>query len=133
MSLLNIELDGLPPSVNKLYRKSMNGHIYVPKQVKEYKERVKKEISKHDVKVSDKKIRLVMIFELKGKRDRDIDNMLKILLDGMNKLIYEDDKQVTEIHCKKVHGKVNKTSIRVDEIDENDNTDCDENDMIIRF
>lgn len=31
----------------------------------------------------------------------DIDNVLKVVLDALNKVAYEDDKQVTEVICRK--------------------------------
>lgn len=33
----------------------------------------------------------------------DIDNILKVVLDGLNGIAYEDDKQVTMTQCKKVY------------------------------
>lgn len=33
----------------------------------------------------------------------DIDNILKVVLDGLNGIAYEDDKQVVLTQCKKVY------------------------------
>lgn len=33
-------------------------------------------------------------------RRRDIDNMVKVVLDGLNKVAYHDDSQVTDLHVK---------------------------------
>jgi Holliday junction resolvase RusA-like endonuclease len=134
MNVLNIELDYLPPSVNNLYRKSINGHIYVPKSIKDYKAKLKSDIIKHkDINLSDEKIRLILIFHLKGKRSRDTDNLLKVMLDAMNKVIYTDDKQVMEIHCKKVCNAVaNKTVIKAYELTDEYDAD-DEDELSISF
>lgn len=35
----------------------------------------------------------------------DIDNILKVVLDGLNGIAYEDDKQVTIVQCKKSYMK----------------------------
>lgn len=35
----------------------------------------------------------------------DIDNILKVVLDGLNGIAYEDDKQVTIVRCKKSYMK----------------------------
>ena len=35
----------------------------------------------------------------------DIDNILKVVLDGLNGIAYEDDKQVTIVQCKKFYSK----------------------------
>lgn len=37
----------------------------------------------------------------------DIDNILKIVLDGLNGIAYEDDKQVVLTQCKKVYADIN--------------------------
>ena len=37
----------------------------------------------------------------------DIDNILKVVLDGLNGIAYEDDKQVTMTQCKKVYAATN--------------------------
>ena len=31
----------------------------------------------------------------------DLDNILKPILDAMNKLVYDDDGQITDLHCHK--------------------------------
>lgn len=35
----------------------------------------------------------------------DIDNILKVVLDGLNGIAYDDDKQVTVVQCKKSYSK----------------------------
>lgn len=37
----------------------------------------------------------------------DIDNILKVVLDGLNGIAYEDDKQVVLTQCKKVYADIN--------------------------
>ena len=37
----------------------------------------------------------------------DIDNILKVVLDGLNGIAYEDDKQVVMTQCKKVYADTN--------------------------
>lgn len=36
----------------------------------------------------------------------DIDNIVKIILDGLNKVLYQDDKQVIELSAKKQYGEI---------------------------
>lgn len=45
-----------------------------------------------------------MIFHLKSKRKRDIDNLVKLVLDGLNGHAWADDSQVSEIYARLVHG-----------------------------
>jgi Holliday junction resolvase RusA-like endonuclease len=50
-------------------------------------------------------------------RNCDIDGPIKVLLDSMNKIVYDDDRQVTEIVCKKVVCKENRTIVGVYEFE----------------
>ena len=36
----------------------------------------------------------VLTFYLPDERTRDVDNLIKSVLDGMNKVVYDDDRQV---------------------------------------
>lgn len=53
------------------------------------------------------KVNVVAVFKIpKKKKDKqfpltDIDNIVKTVLDALNKLAYQDDRQVTEIEAKK--------------------------------
>ena len=47
----------------------------------------------------------------------DIDNLAKQLLDAMTRLqFWEDDKQIAELHCKKIYGEVGQWIVRIEEI-----------------
>lgn len=48
----------------------------------------------------------------------DIDNILKCVLDALNDVAYQDDKQVTEIVARKLYGHVSRVVVRIDEIGE---------------
>jgi len=41
-------------------------------------------------------------FTLGDHRRVDLDNLSKAVLDGLNKIVYEDDRQIVELHLKKV-------------------------------
>ena len=43
----------------------------------------------------------------------DLDNLLKYYLDVMNDLVYEDDRQISEIHCRKVYSRIAFTEILI--------------------
>ena len=47
------------------------------------------------------KLKLTVSFYLKGKRNIDLDNLLKALLDGMEGILFENDKMIYEIHAEK--------------------------------
>ena len=45
----------------------------------------------------------------------DLDNIVKAYLDGMNGVVYLDDKQVVSLHCTKTYGAVGVVNILVKE------------------
>lgn len=47
---------------------------------------------------------VVAVFFSEGNRRRDVDNMMKLVLDGLNKVAWQDDAQVTEISARVVRG-----------------------------
>lgn len=46
----------------------------------------------------------------------DLDNIIKIILDGLNGVAYEDDCQVDEIRASKFYGEEERIEIKVEEI-----------------
>lgn len=47
---------------------------------------------------------LLCVFFTKGYQRRDVDNMIKLVSDGLNKIVYEDDSQITEVSGRVVRG-----------------------------
>lgn len=45
----------------------------------------------------------------------DIDNIIKIILDAMNKMAFNDDNQITKIEVQKVYGEEEKVYVRIEE------------------
>lgn len=45
----------------------------------------------------------------------DLDKLVRALLDGMSEVVFEDDSQVTELHCFKTYG-APRVEIRVEEV-----------------
>lgn len=48
--------------------------------------------------------RVDVIFVSKSNTRRDIDNMIKLVMDALNGVVYEDDSQVVEIHAVMARG-----------------------------
>jgi crossover junction endodeoxyribonuclease RusA len=46
---------------------------------------------------------VAMEFHLKRRQRRDVDNMVKLVLDALTGMAWKDDSQVTEIHAKIIH------------------------------
>jgi Holliday junction resolvase RusA-like endonuclease len=49
----------------------------------------------------------------KHTKKPDLDNLIKICLDGMNGIVFKDDSQITSIHSTKVYGEVAKVEVMV--------------------
>lgn len=45
----------------------------------------------------------------------DIDNIVKIILDAMNKFAFKDDTQITKLNIEKIYGSEEKVSISIEE------------------
>jgi len=46
----------------------------------------------------------------------DIDNIAKAFLDGMNGIVYKDDRQVVELHAKKTYAEIAAVEVLIKEI-----------------
>lgn len=81
-------------------RLGINGRMYTPKETKEFEELVgwytksvvKKPVEK-PVKVS---------IDVYSKSRADIDNIAKAILDGLSGVAFLDDRQVVELHIRKL-------------------------------
>ena len=96
-----IVLKTKPIPVNQKYG-VINGRLLLTKVYRETKEALSWEIrSQVTNKPLTDSVALNVLFYYGDKRKRDIDAYLKILLDAMTGIVYEDDNQVTELHVYK--------------------------------
>jgi Holliday junction resolvase RusA-like endonuclease len=49
----------------------------------------------------------------KHTKKPDLDNVIKSVIDGMDKIVFENDSQITSIHSTKVYGEVAKVEVMV--------------------
>lgn len=87
----------IPPSANRYWR-SFNGRVVVSEEARTYKQAVfylahDQGCEKIDGGVS---LRIVVY---RGRKAGDLDNYIKVLLDALKGILYEDDDQVIEIHA----------------------------------
>ena len=106
-----------PPSVNHYLRHA--GHaVYRTKEANDYRkfvgwilhEKMEIEPLKGALKVSSVAYR--------PRKAGDIDGILKVSLDAMNKLAYEDDKQIVELHVTRRDDKDNpRLEVEISEVE----------------
>lgn len=104
MSEFKIELPLLPPSVNACFRATKRGGVYKSKKYREFLAIMDKFFETAEYEKLDGELILNVEFECKSKRKRDLDNLLKALIDSLEKRVFEDDSQIVEIHAKKKIG-----------------------------
>ena len=105
-------ISDIPPSINALYKRSKLGGLYLNPKAIAFKKLVSDTIATLDVDIIDKDVKVDIEFTVL-KKNCDIDNMLKVMLDSLNKLVYTDDKLVYELNVKKIVGKMKQTKITV--------------------
>lgn len=86
-----------PPSANR-YWKIGNNRVYVSDEARSYKQDVCFRLIANRLTTATGDVALtVRLF--RPQKSGDLDNRLKVLLDAMQGVVYETDKQVTEIHA----------------------------------
>ena len=98
---MKIELPFLPISVNACFRASKRGGVYKSKRYREYLEIMDEFFEKAKYEMLEGDLVLEVDFECKSKRKRDLDNLLKSLIDSLEGRLFENDSQIIEIHATK--------------------------------
>ena len=114
--LIALELEGLPPTVNLLYRN--RGHIrYKTAAGREYQKNVVSLLRNNwrDRPPYELPIKFQITFETKDKRRWDIDNRVKVLQDCLSMAgVIKDDRQVEILHVERKYGTKNVTYIELE-------------------
>lgn len=103
----HITLYTKPVPLNALYRCVRSRNI-ISKRGREAKSALATEIAlkwKYELLKGSVSVSIILYFG--DKRKRDIDAYLKILLDGMEGIVYENDVQINELHVYKEYDKKN--------------------------
>lgn len=95
-----------PYSTNNIYMRNWN-RWFIKKKPREQKESYKLQAKIQKISFLKGLIKIRAYLYFWDKRKRDIDNYNKLWLDALSWIIYEDDKQVIELHIIKWYDKEN--------------------------
>ena len=96
-----------PPTVNTYWRHLRKYHrTIISKAGRRYKDEVRAALANQGATKLKGRIALRIIAYMPDKRKRDLDNILKALLDALSPHLYEDDSQIDEIRI--LRGNVHK-------------------------
>lgn len=117
--LITLELEGLPPTVNHLYR-NFRGRRYKTTSGRKYQERTTTKIRRawKNQSASKEPVELRIRFITSDRRRWDIDNRVKALQDCLSMAgVIEDDRQINILHVEREYGGKMATLIEVNTID----------------
>ena len=64
---------------------------------------------------SKKQEGLMLLNEISPTKKPDIDNVIKIVLDALNKMAFRDDSQITKLEIEKVYSEEEKIYVKIEE------------------
>ena len=115
-TLLRLEIEGLPPSVNQMYRTGRRGNRYKRADVEEWQSETANAIRSawNKPRPYEEEVEVRVIFTVKGNRRWDVDNRLKALLDCLEDGgAIKDDAQIWGIIASRVNGEESGTIIEM--------------------
>lgn len=102
------------PRVTMRGRKAI---VYTPRETREYEQRVAWEAKAAGASPIDGPVG-VRIVCVASQRRPDLDNAAKSILDGLNGVAWEDDRQVAELHVYVRRGRPERVEVEVWRLDE---------------
>jgi len=89
---------GTPASTNDLYGTNRFGRLWKTQEAKDWAAAVGWAAKQAGVRVSeDRGVKLSILYCHHGRKRCDIDNILKVTMDGLNGVAWRDDRQVVEL------------------------------------
>lgn len=106
-----------PPSVNNYWR-HVGPRVLISRQGRAFRERVRSVLAMARVKPLDGSLRVVIALYPPDNRRRDVDNVMKALLDALEHGgAYHDDSQIVKLEVEKRDVAVGgKTEVKIEEI-----------------
>ena len=91
----------LPPSANRYWRVGHHGRLHVSIEAQAYKQGVRLRALTNGLKkpLAGPVVASFGIF--RARRSGDLDNRLKVILDALKGIAFEDDSQIVELHARR--------------------------------
>jgi len=107
--MLNFTIPFLPPSLNSIYKathlKGGSIRIYKSEEAKKFERNASFFLPKLLLK---EKVEIYLRFFISNPQKSDLDNLLKLTLDALQKRVIENDSQVWSLTCHKYKAKEEK-------------------------
>ena len=116
--LLSLEFEGLPPSVNAMYRTGKGSKRYKKPEVSEWQDEIAALMRRawDNPRPYTGEVEVHILFMVSNKRRWDVDNRLKALLDCLaHGGVIKDDTQISGILAQRQTGEASSTKIEVRE------------------
>ena len=113
--VLTLEFEGLPPTVNMMYR-GLQGHRYKTQEAQNYQADVTQQLTNAwgEQPPLTGRVALHITFTTPSRRRWDIDNRVKALQDCLAPSgVVKDDSQVDILHVERRHGDFEKTEVKL--------------------
>jgi Holliday junction resolvase RusA-like endonuclease len=94
-----------PPSVNHLYSRARNGRVFLNKEAVDFKHQVQLLLMRQNFGPPRSGPINLEIHAYRPRKIGDIDNILKITLDSLEKVIYVNDNQIVGLMLKRYDDK----------------------------
>lgn len=109
--MISLTVPGEP--VAKERPRTVNGHTYTPQKTLDHEEKIR-QVWGYTVRKWDPKGRFHVAMQFfVGRDNKDLDNMVKTVLDALNHLAFDDDRQVEMITAHKKKRKPPSTVITI--------------------
>lgn len=92
------------------------GHVYTPSKTKQYEELVGWYAKQYIPQPINENIALHIRVYVKNNVFPDIDNIAKSIMDGLNGIAYNDDKQVACLTIQRLQGEEERAEIEIEKI-----------------
>lgn len=97
-----IKFDGHIPSVNHIYGRTKSGNVFMKKAGIDFKHLLGHLAKAQRAKLLLGDVCLSFEWHCLKKGQGDLDNKFKVIQDGLNGIAYKDDKQIVELHARKI-------------------------------